>query len=388
MLFRHLTVRNWRNFTKVDVPLSDRMFLVGPNASGKSNLLDVFLFLRDLAKTDGGLQQAVESRGTLKKLRSLFARRNPLIEIEVTLEDGDADDGGDTWTYRIAIGQEPRGHHRPIVAEEEVTLNGVSLFKRPSADDKDDPELLTQTWLEQIGLNKEFRPLSVVFQQSFYLHLVPQLLKLPGLANGDTNGTDPFGVKFLQRIMETPEKTRRSRLKKIEKALQIAVPEFQDLNEVRDAITGAPHLEATYRHWRPNGARQREDQFSDGTLRLIGLLWSLLDGRSLLLLEEPEVSLHSEIVRLLPALMWRIQRQSKNRRQVLLSTHSYEMLSDGGIRPEEILLVRPGQGEGSQVQPVSAIDQVRELIVSGLTPADAVLPFTRSQQLKRLALFE
>ena len=385
MQFRHLIVRNWRNFTKVEVPLSDRMFLVGPNASGKSNLLDVFLFLRDLAKPDGGLQQAVESRGTLKKLRSLFARRNPLIEIEIALSDGDE---GAEWKYRIQIGQEPRGHRRPIVAEEEVTKEGERLFLRPNDDDRSDPELLTQTWLEQIGLNKDFRSLSVLFQQTHYLHLVPQLLKFQGLAKHDVNGTDPFGVRFLQRIMETPERTRRSRLRKVEQALQVAVPEFQDLIEVRDEVTGSPHLEATYRHWRPHGARQREDQFSDGTLRLIGLLWSLLDGRSLLLLEEPEVSLHSEIVRQLPSLMWRVQRQSRIRRQVFISTHSHEMLSDKGIRPEEILLLQPGQGEGTQVRTGFEIPEIRRMIDSGLTPADSVLPYTCPQNLEQLSLIE
>jgi predicted ATPase len=166
------------------------------------------------------------------------------------------------------------------------------------------------------------------------------------------------------------------------------VPEFQDLIDLRDEVTGAAHIEATYRHWRPHGARQREDQFSDGTLRLIGLLWALLDGRSLLLLEEPEVSLHSEIVRKLPSLMWRIQRQSKQRRQLFVSTHSYELLTDKGIRPDEILLLQPGFGEGTQVKAVAEVDEVSDLIRAGLTPADAVLPFTRPKHLEQLTLFE
>ena len=33
----HLGLSNWRNFPKVDVDLAGRAFLVGPNASGKSN---------------------------------------------------------------------------------------------------------------------------------------------------------------------------------------------------------------------------------------------------------------------------------------------------------------------------------------------------------------
>ena len=39
----------------------------------------------------------------------------------------------------------------------------------------------------------------------------------------------------------------------------------------------------------PMQARQREDQFSDGALRLVGLLWTLLEGDALLLLEEPAI---------------------------------------------------------------------------------------------------
>ena len=46
---RRLRLKNWKNFLKVDIPVHDRMFLVGANGSGKSNLLDAFWFLRDVA---------------------------------------------------------------------------------------------------------------------------------------------------------------------------------------------------------------------------------------------------------------------------------------------------------------------------------------------------
>ena len=46
--FAAVHLENWRNFTQVQVDLQRRVFLVGPNASGKSNLLDVFRFLHDL----------------------------------------------------------------------------------------------------------------------------------------------------------------------------------------------------------------------------------------------------------------------------------------------------------------------------------------------------
>src|SRR3989442_10050970 len=101
MRFSKVYLENWRNFTRVDAPLQQRMFLVGPNASGKSNLLDVFRFLRDLVRVGGGLEKAVADRGGVSRLRSLAARRHPEIVIDVSIGDDDITN----WRYRIGIVQ-------------------------------------------------------------------------------------------------------------------------------------------------------------------------------------------------------------------------------------------------------------------------------------------
>jgi predicted ATPase len=136
---------------------------------------------------------------------------------------------------------------------------------------------------------------------------------------------DPFGGDFLEEVARTPEKTRAARLRRIRDALRVAVPQLKELELDRD-VRGTPHLRGKYEHWRPQGAWQNEAQFSDGTLRLLGLLWAALDGSGALLMEEPEQSLHPEVVRFLPQMFARIQRKSG--RQVLLSTHS----TDSGWR--------------------------------------------------------
>ena len=65
-----------------------------------------------------------------------------------------------------------------------------------------------------------------------------------------------------------------------------------------------------------------------------GMLWVLLDGVGPLLLEEPELSLHAGVVRHIPPMMARLGR--KTGRQIILSTHSYDLLSDEGIASEEV----------------------------------------------------
>ena len=62
MIFSRLVLKNWKNFVNGDVGIQNRVFLVGPNASGKSNFLDAFRFLRDLASSGGGFQESVASR--------------------------------------------------------------------------------------------------------------------------------------------------------------------------------------------------------------------------------------------------------------------------------------------------------------------------------------
>jgi len=362
------------------VHFAQRVFLTGPNASGKSNLLDVFRFLRDIAKPGGGLQSAVRDRGGLSKIRCLAARKEPDIEIQVELSDDGLEP---SWRYAIGIKQQPRGFRQPVLQFEKIWKGKDLIRERPDGEDRGDPERLTQTHLEQISSNTGFREIAKFLESIRYLHLVPQLLRHPEAFQGPSTPDDPFGRNFLEMVVKTPEKTRRSRLKKIENAVRAAVPQMKDLTDTKDEA-GVPHLEATYEHWRPNAGKQREDQFSDGTLRLIGLFWALLDGDSPLLLEEPELSLHSGIISKLPELFFRLQRQRK--RQIFVSTHSGDMLSQRSIGGEEVLVLRPDK-EGTVVEVASSIKEVQELLESGLSIADAILPLTAPGNLHQLDLF-
>jgi predicted ATPase len=258
------------------------------------------------------------------------------------------------------------------------------LLSRPDESDDKDPLRRTQTHLEQISANSQFRGIVRFFELIDYLHLVPQLIRHPEAFSGPGMPGDPYGKNFLERVARTPEKVRRSRLRRIEAALRLAVPQLNALTDVKDEA-GVPHLEAVYRHWRPKGAKQREDQFSDGTLRLIGLLWALLESSSLLLLEEPELSLNTGIVKKLPALMYRIQKQRQ--RQVIVSTHSPDLLSDAGIAGEEVLLLTPSE-EGTRIELASSVEEIKDLLEGGLTIADAAIPRTVPETLSQLDLFQ
>ena len=372
--FTHIHLENWRNFTRADAELQRRVFLVGPNAAGKSNLLDVFRFLHDIAAVGGGFQEAVRRRLGVSRLRSLAARKYP--EIRICAHIGN-DENPRAWAYELSFTQDKQ--RRASIKSERVSRNGVEILNRPDVKDTDDPERLIQTHLEQVYVNQEFREVSEFFASVSYFHIVPQLVREPDRSVGRQN--DPYGGDFLEQIARTTEKTQQARLKRIANALRVAVPQLKELELERD-IKGTPHLRGKYEHWRPFGAWQTEEEFSDGTLRLMGLLWATLSGGGPLLLEEPELSLHPYVVEFIPQMFARIQRRYG--RQILLSTHSPDMLRDRGIGLDEVLLLLPGT-EGTGISAANSFTDVRDLLAGGLSLPEAVLPRTRPRNVEQLS---
>ncbi len=383
MLITHVRLKNWRNFQQLDVPLREVSYVLGANATGKSNLLDAFRFLRDISKpAGGGLQTAIKERDGIAKVRCLHARRDTEVLIDVSL--GESADAPAAWRYVLGFKPEGKGAQRLLVSHEEVWRDGVQVLKRPNASDDADVMLRTQTHLEQIQTNSQFRELVDFFSQITYLHLVPQLLKFGDKIGGRRLENDPFGQGFLERIAKTPEKTRTARLAKISKALALAVPQFQDLRLQNDDL-GHPHLEALYAHHRPNAGWQSEEHFSDGTLRLVGLLWMLLDGSSLLLLEEPEISLNDAIVKEIPLILSRLQKSRKQKRQVLITTHSEALLSNPGIDGRGVVFLESGT-QGSVGRTLSTSEE--QALMAGLSVAEVVLPKASPQTVSQLGLWQ
>lgn len=376
MYVSRIALQNWKNFKSTEADLARRTFLIGPNASGKSNLLDAFRFLRDLAQD--GLGQAVEERGGVSSIRCLAARKSPNIAIDLVLSRS-ADDP--RWRYRIEFNQD--NQRTPRVRKEIVQdlRSGEKIVDRPDEEDRKDDVLLTQTALEQILANREFREVAEFFDSIWYQHIIPQVVRNPQEFSPSPVKNDPFGRDVLQRIWNKNERTRKAWLRRISSVLKEAVPQLKGL-EVETDEQGTPHLIGRFEHWRAPDARQNESQFSDGTLRLFGLMWAMFEGKGPLLLEEPEISLHPEVVRKLPQLLLEVQdeiRRMKREslddfepRQLLISTHSDELLRDSGIGADEVLLIKPDK-EGAVLKEPDQEDRIA-LRNKGLTVADVLLP--------------
>jgi predicted ATPase len=376
MFIKRLRIRNWRNFKDADFPIYDRLFLIGPNAAGKSNLLDVFRFVGEVAAE--GLKQAVARRGGVSSIRCLAARQYSDVVIALDLKDGETE-----WRYELIFNQDNLSN--PIVKMESVYKDNFDkpIFARPNEYDTQDSARLRQTGLEQYSYNQDYREIADFLRTVSYQHIIPQAVRDPSGFSSQNLSNDPYGRDFLIRVWKTQTTRRDSRLKKITNVLRTLIPQLESLKIENKELK--PHLVASWKNWRAHGTGHREDQLSDGTLRLLGLLWSFFEGNGPLLIEEPELSLHPEVVKLLPQLFHSINMHRKTTRQYFISTHSFDLLSDTSIRPTQVIRLNPDEHQTSVLLPTK---EETDLMNTGrVSAADVLFPLTKSKSMNQL-IFE
>ncbi len=377
MIIQKLKLHNWKNFQNVEISLSERCFIIGANAAGKSNLIDALRFLRDIAKQSGGLQTAVEERGGVTKIRCLAARTSTNIVIDVEL--GVPDSNIPTWRYKLDFAHTGGGiiKKQATILSETVWHNKKVVLDRKKSSKDEDSETLKYTHLEQITANKQFREIQIFFQNIEYLNVVPQLIRESGSYLQTQSKEDFYGRNFLEKLAKINDRTRTAYFNRVNEILKYAVPQLEKLQFIKDD-NGVPHLEARYVHWRAQGSKQQEMQFSDGTLRLIGFLFALLYSSGIVLLEEPEINLHVGIVKQLPEFISKLQRYKS--KQIIITTHSYDILSNEGISTKEVLVLEPSK-EGTTVKMVSEIPEIQRIVDAGFSIADATISATTPQEI-------
>lgn len=380
MIIHNIELHNWKNFQYCSVNLTERCFIVGANATGKSNFLDAIRFLRDIVKQGGGLQTAVDNRGGITKIRCLAARTKTDIKITVTLRE--KEDSQDKWTYSLNFKHTGGGiqKNEVCIISEQVYAKDTNecILNRTEKSNGEDEETLKYTHLEQANANQKFREIKDTFLNIEYLNIVPQMVRESSSAS---NKEDYYGRNFLSQLSKLNEATRNSYLRKVNEVMKLAVPQLDALSFIKDE-NGLYHLEAKYIHWRAQGSKQTEMQFSDGTLRLIGFLFAILSGNGIILLEEPEINLHSAIVAQLPEFIAKMQRYKK--RQILITTHSYDILSNAGIDGSEVILLENTKA-GTEAKPISEIKDIKNILQAGLSVADAVIPRTKPSEVENIA---
>ena len=99
------------------------------------------------------------------------------------------------------------------------------------------------------------------------------------------------------------------------------------------------------------------------------------------MLEEPEMSLNAAVVSRLAPMIARATQKSG--RQVLITTHAAEIMSDS-VALSEVHLLDVG-AQGTELKSASSIDDVKLLVDGGVPVGEAVLPKTKAKDVGKLA---
>ena len=116
------------------------------------------------------------------------------------------------------------------------------------------------------------------------------------------------------------------------------------------------------------------EQFSEGTLRLLGMLFGLATlprTTSIVLIEEPEAFLQASVVRSMSSFLAEVAMTHDV--QMVISTHSPELIDSELVLPSQVLVLRPEDGETvGELLSQSNDPRIRAVISAGLPKSEAI----------------
>ena len=345
-------LRNYKSIGACNVCLGPLTYLVGANGSGKSNFLDALHLVRDALS--GSLDNALNERGGLMEVRRRSSGHptNFAIRLEFTLPNGQA------GFYAFNVGAlAGRGYE---VQTEKCVVSGIGKgpffhVERGVLKASSEPTFpaVTPDRLALVSASgmTVFRPVFDALTGMGFYNLNPKLMRDPQKPQ-DGRMLKPVGENIVSVIGHL-ERVAPQNLALIENYLQTVVPMMHGLErkqigpletlEFRQEVAGAQQP------W-----RFPAQNMSDGTLRALGVLTALFQGNqdfapSLIGIEEPETALHPAASAALREALTKASATT----QVVVTSHSPDLLDDRSIQPEHILAVVSEGGE-TRIGPLDA----------------------------------
>ncbi len=335
---RRVTVRNYKSIAVARVDLQSLSFLVGPNGSGKSNFLDAIRFVADSLRTS--IDHALRDRGTIKEVRRRSGGHPNHFSIRLDFQLP----SGDCGHFSFRVGAQPSGGFQ--VQNEECRLlpaapggrehhYHVRAGKLTTASFDHAPvSLPDRLFLVNAAGLPAFRPVYDALSRMEVYNLNPQQIgRLQKPDPGDILRRDGSNVASVLQQLPRATRTRISEyLSRIVRGVAGVEPRTlgdQETVQFRQSVKGQKN---PWQFW--------ASSMSDGTLRAFGVLLAVMqggaDGGPLLVgLEEPEIALHPAAAGVLLAAL----REASAQRQIIVTSHSPDLLDNPDIPTESLLAV-------------------------------------------------
>jgi predicted ATPase len=352
---RSVALKNYRSIAACDVPLKALTFLIGPNGAGKSNFLDSLRFVSDSLRTS--LDHALRDRGGITEVRRRSGGHPTNFGVRIDFQMRSGAEG--FYAFQIAA-TKGRGFQ---VQREKCEIVGSDLHSRRAWFDVHDgvvsssetsamPAVLRdRLYLVATSGLPAFRPVYDDLSRMGFYKLNPDEIR-------DLQPPEPGMLlrrdgSNLASVLGHLSNTRLDVKQRVEEYLSKIVEGVEGVDrEVigpRETLVFRQRVLGAEYPWKFAAANM-----SDGTLRALGILVALFqrqngDGAPLVGIEEPEVALHPAAVGvLLDAL-----RDASRDTQVVVTSHSPDLLDSSEIATDEILAVVAKEG-ATQIGPLDA----------------------------------
>ncbi|WP_213804367.1 AAA family ATPase [Granulicella sp. dw_53] len=356
-----LVLQNFKSVPFASIDFSEMNFWVGRNGSGKSNIADAFAFLSEAMEQP--LQSVINRRGGAHNV----AHRRPIhapnagpnrIDKEV-IPLGFAVEFSSLPFYQRDSDRVVRARY---AVEISTSRRGFSVSKEQCFVQTQDGKI---AWFERnsfgIRTNIEYlkgMPANFISEDSLMMQIFGGIIDFAFLKQAiismavysiepstlrEFQDHDP-GTRLLPdgsnsaSVLDRLSKASPAQFKRL---LEIMASIIPDLEEVRSVAVGRKQSLRFYQGWYSKEfGRERLffDAFnmSDGTLRSFGILLAIFQNPrpSLILIEEPETSIHPGATSALLELLRSVSADS----QVVVTTHSPEVL-DHAISEDVIRVV-------------------------------------------------
>jgi predicted ATPase len=334
-------LENYKSIAACDVELGALTFLVGPNGSGKSNFLDALRFLAE--GLSNSLDHAVRDRGGIAEVRRRSGGHPRHFGVKLCFRLN-----GKQGEYSFRIGARQRGEYH--VQQERFFTGGTHFNVRDgqvvdASEERMPPASADRLYLVNAAGIPSFRPAYDALSHMGFYNLNPDVIRdLQSPDSGDLLERDGANLASVIARLSKQDSSAKSRIEQYLGKIAHEVSEVdaksigpKETLEFRQKVAGQQHP------W-----RFMAGNMSDGTLRALGVLTSLFQAGNgvrgsipLIGIEEPEAALHPAASGvLLDALC-----DASENLQILVTSHSPDLLDSERIRPEQILAVISRDGE-------------------------------------------
>jgi len=364
-MIKSLTIKGYRSLKDVTIELRPLNVMIGPNAGGKTNIMDVLALLQAGAR--GELSEGIAKRGGIRSL--LYAGGAEVIEmrvdipvgglVRVVLQLGTAD----SLSYEVALAPVPEGYRvkleriegQDIRAPMASTAGAAALAAALGGAKRSGPDGAAQPGAGELCLSQpQTLPAGPVRERAEFiwacLGYLTSLYRLPD-TRPDAPVRQPQVVRaetelkpdasnlgaLLNLLSESDE--HREKYDAISQELQAAFPE-----EFVELKFPPAHGDGTIMmRWLEKAFPTRSFdtyEISDGTINFARLA-TLIETSprwSVICIDEPEVGLHPRLIRLTAEML----QAASRRTQFIVATHSPTLVDR--LKPEDVLVVEKVDG--------------------------------------------